>query len=280
MTIRFRKAASQRQSDNRPLWYRQLLDQYERELQIVFVLWVSQLKAEIASLPEIPVAGNDAWWMRMQRTLEARLRPKLYQFAVEGSRRQTFDLGVPIGQVEIGNRMDTWATRHALEESRLIVDETVKAADWAAGRAEQLGLSQDRTQQLVGGQLLGLNRQQVAGMMDRLSRGIEIDDDVGRLTMDRAELVAANNAVDSLNEGMFASVLFLDSSGFTITKTWITAADERVCRICFPLHGQEVPLRQDFRTGGRYFEKPKAHPKCRCGVEYKIHGDPTGALIA
>lgn len=50
-----------------------------------------------------------------------------------------------------------------------------------------------------------------------------------------------------------------------ITKTWFTNNDDRVCDICGPLDGQEVPMDEPFSSGDM---EPPAHVNCRCWIEY------------
>jgi hypothetical protein len=52
-------------------------------------------------------------------------------------------------------------------------------------------------------------------------------------------------------------------------KQWFTNNDDRVCDICGPLNGQEVPKDQPFVSRGMEFDKPAAHVHCRCWVSYR-----------
>ena len=49
-------------------------------------------------------------------------------------------------------------------------------------------------------------------------------------------------------------------------KLWITAKDERVCKICGPLHNKRVRVGNQFRTAYGDFWTPGLHPNCRCVV--------------
>jgi SPP1 gp7 family putative phage head morphogenesis protein len=48
----------------------------------------------------------------------------------------------------------------------------------------------------------------------------------------------------------------------TLVVEWATAEDARVCPICAPLDGDQVPLGGKFEPGG--YPHPPAHPACRC----------------
>ena len=53
-------------------------------------------------------------------------------------------------------------------------------------------------------------------------------------------------------------------------KVWITAKDEKVCKICGPLHGQKVGVNEQFHAkqgdAELAFWSPGVHPNCRCEV--------------
>lgn len=49
-------------------------------------------------------------------------------------------------------------------------------------------------------------------------------------------------------------------------KVWITAKDEKVCKICGPLHGQRVGVSEQFETSKGNLWTPGVHPNCRCFV--------------
>jgi hypothetical protein len=53
-----------------------------------------------------------------------------------------------------------------------------------------------------------------------------------------------------------------------VIKTWFTNNDAIVqaCPVCWPLHEQTVDIDEMFVNAnlGLEFERPKAHPRCRC----------------
>jgi hypothetical protein len=55
------------------------------------------------------------------------------------------------------------------------------------------------------------------------------------------------------------------------TRVWITAQDERVCAICGPMDGMEVPVNEPFVVGKKKIWTPSLHVNCRCGVKLKSH---------
>ena len=49
-------------------------------------------------------------------------------------------------------------------------------------------------------------------------------------------------------------------------KIWITAKDEKVCKVCGPLNGKKVGVNEQFRTPKGEFWTPGVHPNCRCYI--------------
>ena len=79
----------------------------------------------------------------------------------------------------------------------------------------------------------------------------------------RAEMIAVTETTRAAVEGERAYVnqLFKESN-IRMIPIWQTANDEIAmrCPICWPKHGKEI-------TDGEY---PPAHPRCRCGVVYRL----------
>lgn len=65
----------------------------------------------------------------------------------------------------------------------------------------------------------------------------------------------------------------------TISKTWRTVLDARVCPICEPLHGATIRLEADFSSSVGALQGPPAHPRCRCFLQYGKEG-PNGIAPA
>ena len=61
-----------------------------------------------------------------------------------------------------------------------------------------------------------------------------------------------------------------DFPGVRVIKTWHTNADDRVCKICKPLDGVSVKIKQSFKggLGGKYLHPP-GHPRCRCWMSVR-----------
>ena len=74
----------------------------------------------------------------------------------------------------------------------------------------------------------------------------------------RASLIASTEVTRAFAE---ANRIAYDESGVVTAYQWQTAADERVCPICGPLHGKQAQKGQRFN--GLF---PPAHPNCRCWI--------------
>lgn len=84
----------------------------------------------------------------------------------------------------------------------------------------------------------------------------------------RAMNIARTELAMAYNEGIYGATLAAQEQGFLgdVTKTWLTAADERVCPICIPLDGVTVNMNGFFPNIGA--KMPPAHPMCRCAVAF------------
>ncbi len=101
---------------------------------------------------------------------------------------------------------------------------------------------------------------------DALKKQNEYADKVHRrraATIAQTELAFAYNAgadaviKQNISDGTFAA---------GITKKWMTAFDERVCKVCGKIDGESVAFDAPFSIGANI---PPAHPLCRCTVAYE-----------
>jgi len=88
-----------------------------------------------------------------------------------------------------------------------------------------------------------------------------------RLKQHRAETIARTESIRAAAQGQqeawdqMVAQGILDSN--EARKEWMVAEDERLCEICAPLQGWQVPIDQTFPVQNGI---PPAHPNCRCAV--------------
>ncbi len=71
-------------------------------------------------------------------------------------------------------------------------------------------------------------------------------------------------------EQLAGEQLAKDFPGVRIIKTWHTNADDLVCKICKPLNGVSVKIKDTFTGGlGEEHLHPPAHVNCRCWMSVK-----------
>lgn len=87
------------------------------------------------------------------------------------------------------------------------------------------------------------------------------------LMIARTETIAASNAGQQLQWQQAVRDGLLRGNE---QQRWTVTFDERLCPICRPLHGQQVPLGQPFRTANGPVMGPPAHPNCRCAVVLSV----------
>jgi hypothetical protein len=79
----------------------------------------------------------------------------------------------------------------------------------------------------------------------------------------RAENVAITETTNAVSLAEKTVADRMGELGLNVDALWITKRDERVCRVCGPLHLQPISQwRDDYPAG------PPAHPRCRCYLDY------------
>jgi hypothetical protein len=83
------------------------------------------------------------------------------------------------------------------------------------------------------------------------------------LTIARTETMAASNAGQHASWDQAVEDGYLPPDAF---KKWIVTPDDRLCRRCLVLQGQQVPMGQPFSTDRGPLDAPPLHPNCRCAM--------------
>lgn len=124
------------------------------------------------------------------------------------------------------------------------------AADWAAKYTGELVKSVDANTKRM------LKRQ----VSEWINAGESLEQLIKRISppfdKKRARRIAVTETTRAYAE---ANSYIWQKSGVVEGRQWQTAADERVCPICGPLHGQTVTLGKAFEGG---LTNPPAHPNC------------------
>lgn len=99
----------------------------------------------------------------------------------------------------------------------------------------------------------------------------ELADQIGDLIGDdaRAETIARTETMRASNQGQLEAWNQATEAGLLTgreQKEWIVTPDDRLCPICEPMDGVNVPLDADFDVDGDMIDGPPAHPNCRCTV--------------
>lgn len=97
----------------------------------------------------------------------------------------------------------------------------------------------------------------------------------------RAEMIAVTEVTRAAAEGQQGLVSEVAAQGIEMVDAWSTRNDELVCPICGPLHGRDADGYGPGRTpywihplSGQRYEKPPAHPRCRCSDEWRLPSTP------
>lgn len=114
---------------------------------------------------------------------------------------------------------------------------------------------------------------------DLVQEGLEAGDTVQRLTKrlresaafsrDRAKLVARTETTRAWNGAQQSSLAdYTERTGVGVTKTWLTAQDDRVRDEHAELEGTTLPIDGTFANG----LKAPGEPNCRCTLTYALEG--------
>lgn len=90
-----------------------------------------------------------------------------------------------------------------------------------------------------------------------------------RMVKYRATTIARTEVIRSQNAGQQAVWDQYQREGLlpmNATKVWIVTPDDRLCKRCRPLDGQEAPLDGEFSTDVGGLGYPPLHSNCRCAI--------------
>lgn len=158
--------------------------------------------------------------------------------------------GVEIFSEQVSIGIDyTMSNVHALAYARKYASDLVKGIDETTGAIIEnaIGDFVDKP---------GFN---IGNIIDQLI-------DAG-MTEKRAASIAVTETTRAFAEGQLEAARQFQKEypDFTIVKRWETNADDRVCDICGPLQGEEIPIEDTFSNGEL---APPAHPNCRCWINH------------
>lgn len=94
-----------------------------------------------------------------------------------------------------------------------------------------------------------------------------------RLLTYRAKTIARTETIAAATAGQLASWRAAQQRGLISTsarKVWITTADDRLCRHCLAMDGQEALLYSTFESGSGPLDAPPLHPNCRCAIGIRL----------
>lgn len=108
---------------------------------------------------------------------------------------------------------------------------------------------------------------------------IERDPDIARISYidkalsTRAFEIGDNEAYAVTQQGKQLGWMYLQKHHRipeNATRMWVTARDERVCKLCGPMHRKIAPVNKPFDTPLGPMWAPSMHPKCRCTMHLKV----------
>lgn len=201
-----------------------------------------QLMAHLGDPPSMDDVPAE-FWTQMEADLASEFEPVFYDIAIESAEQMLGDtpLGVEWGLVN--ESAATFAREHTFNLVTQITDSQRRDTQEWISRFFSDGLT-----------------------MDELGRGLSRA--YGPV---RAELIASTEVTRAAVEGEIGFMEELVRSGVPVQRQWQTSMDESVCPVCAPLNEQVQSWGMLFEhPDGRVFEKPPAHPRCRCWLNYDV----------
>lgn len=134
--------------------------------------------------------------------------------------------------------------------------------EWARKQATSLTSRYvTNSQRMLG--LSGKRWEDIVGRGEIITRSDVLNRVTGIFGPSRAASMAVTETTGAVSAG--GELVFSATVGFQENDTWFTAADQRVCPICQPLHDTKRS------TWARFFPSgPPAHAQCRCWIEYAV----------
>ena len=105
----------------------------------------------------------------------------------------------------------------------------------------------------------------------------EVEDRRKTMVRNRARTIAETEMQNAIQEGELrywdAAVASGEVDEAKVGKRWFTVGDNDVCPICRPLIGQIKPLHEPFTSLGFTGQRPPAHVRCRCFMQFATDAD-------
>jgi len=163
----------------------------------------------------------------------------------------------------------------AMAQMREMADETGAQVSWGLMNARAAAWASGYTFDLVS----GLNAHTMEALRSKVedffTEGLTLGELADLIAVDfgagRAELIAITEVTRAAAEGESELVAQLAESGITMSKTWHTKEDERVCPVCGDLDETEADENGQWETpDGDLIDNPPAHPRCRCFITHML----------
>jgi len=137
------------------------------------------------------------------------------------------------------------------------------AAQWARGASFDLIRGLNQTSRRAVQEAVASFFEQQLTMADLRRRLAQV---FGPL---RADMIASTEVTRAAVEGERALVALLEQQGAPVKEIrWLTNRDELVCPICLPLDGMAREPGGYQHPGGRVYDRPPAHTRCRCAERH------------
>lgn len=222
-------------------------------------------------------------WTQMDRVLNRLVQPELHESYMLGAKEGQRQLTAAKSEIRF-NVMDPkaaeWAKRSTGKLITEVVDDQKKMVADLVQRANLEGRTYQETAKDIRN-FIGLHSRQVTAVENYYDGLIRSGTDPfkadrlaekygAQLLRYRSETIARHELLTATHEGQLQTVRESIMQGRLdpnrTFRVWNVAKDERLCELCAPMDGQEVPADQPFMTedGTALWIPQEIHIQCRC----------------
>lgn len=198
----------------------------------------SRLNGRIDEIAAAVAGGQEPNYAALETDLQQTLQTELARQATEQALREAAAIGIDIDVAVINTAALQWAREYSYELVSGLTETTKNlVGEVIAHFVETPGMS-------------------VGDVRDMLTPAF------GQV---RAQLIGVTELTRAFSMGTEIYQEMLRGYGLDMEEVWETSADERVCPMCGPLHGQPESVWKS-----RFPHGPPAHPGCRCWVNLRM----------
>lgn len=200
-----------------------------RKLKAVLATWLAMMAKAVVSGEETPLDE-----VEFGQQIAAPVAVVLVEYSTARTAQTMSQFGPEVDPAQILTQSLEWAHTYSAELARRLAQTSAKAVQQAVEQFRALP---------------ALTEADVEALLEPA------------FSQARAEKISVTELTAAFAFGTLLARRFLEERRVEVRVIWYTAADERVCPLCAPLHGVTEDV-----WGAEYPDGPPVHGNCRCGL--------------